>query len=152
MQKNYFHLAQFAETDFYGARFKENVDFGDTRFTEKVDFHNVQFDDQEHTFFLTDDLSHVSFVNTDISRVKFGENVMWGDKFKIREEREIEERLTTTAMEEYIRLGSVLAVYRSLRENYEYRMRYDEAGEFFIREMEMKRTYKEVSLKRRKSK
>jgi hypothetical protein len=41
-------------------------------------------------------------------------------------------------------LGSVLAIYRSLRENYEYRLRYDEAGQFFKREMELggKNTWK----------
>ncbi|MGA9842093.1 MAG: hypothetical protein WBQ25_07235 [Nitrososphaeraceae archaeon] len=32
---------------------------------------------------------------------------------------------------------------RNLRENYEYRLRYDEAGKFFITEMELKRKYKE---------
>jgi uncharacterized protein YjbI with pentapeptide repeats len=42
-----------------------------------------------------------------------------------------------------ITLGDIKAVYRNLRENYEYRMRYDEAGEFFIREMELKRKYRE---------
>ena len=41
-------------------------------------------------------------------------------------------------------LGSIMAVYRNLRENYEFRLRYDEAGEFFIREMELKRKYREV--------
>jgi pentapeptide repeat protein len=43
-----------------------------------------------------------------------------------------------------VRLGSIKALYRNLRENYEYRLRYDEAGEFFIREMELKRKYREV--------
>ena len=43
-----------------------------------------------------------------------------------------------------ISLGSVMAVYRNLRENYEFRLRYDEAGEFFIREMELKRNYRQV--------
>jgi hypothetical protein len=43
-----------------------------------------------------------------------------------------------------LNLGSIKAVYRSLRENYEYRMRYDEAGQLFIREMELKRKYREV--------
>jgi hypothetical protein len=41
-------------------------------------------------------------------------------------------------------LGSIKAVYRNLRENYEYRMRYDEADQFFIREMELKRIYREA--------
>ncbi|HKG88359.1 MAG TPA: hypothetical protein VKA95_08535 [Nitrososphaeraceae archaeon] len=44
-----------------------------------------------------------------------------------------------------IRVGSVQSIYRNLRENYEYRMRYDEAGKFFIREMELKRKFREVS-------
>jgi hypothetical protein len=48
-------------------------------------------------------------------------------------------------------LGSIKAVYRSLRENYEYRMRYDEAGQFFIREMELKRKYREVPSKEENS-
>lgn len=40
-----------------------------------------------------------------------------------------------------IRLNAVLAGYRNLRENYEYRLRYEEASEFFVREMELKRVY-----------
>jgi uncharacterized protein YjbI with pentapeptide repeats len=46
-----------------------------------------------------------------------------------------------------ISLGSIMAVYRNLRENYEFRLRYDEAGKFFIREMELKRKYREIPLK-----
>jgi uncharacterized protein YjbI with pentapeptide repeats len=45
---------------------------------------------------------------------------------------------------EEVSLGTVLAVYRNLRENYEFRLRYDEAGKFFMREMELKRRYREV--------
>jgi hypothetical protein len=45
---------------------------------------------------------------------------------------------------ESIRLGSIKSIYRNLRENYEYRLRYDEAGKFFIKEMELKRNYREV--------
>ena len=37
-----------------------------------------------------------------------------------------------------------MAVYRNLRENYEFRLRYDEAGKFFEKEMELKRRYREV--------
>jgi hypothetical protein len=43
-------------------------------------------------------------------------------------------------------LGGVKAIYRNLRENYEFRMRYDEAGQFFIIEMELKRNYREIPL------
>src|ERR1043165_4273869 len=43
-----------------------------------------------------------------------------------------------------VSLESIMAVYRNLRENYEFRLKYDEAGEFFIREMELKRNYREA--------
>ena len=36
-----------------------------------------------------------------------------------------------------------MAVYRNLRENYEFRLRFDEAGQFFFKEMELKRKYRE---------
>ncbi len=38
-------------------------------------------------------------------------------------------------------LESVLAVYRSLRESSEYHLRYEEAGNFFVKEFELKRIY-----------
>ncbi len=41
-------------------------------------------------------------------------------------------------------MGGILSVYRNLRDNYEFRRRYDEAGKFFIREMELKRKYKSI--------
>jgi hypothetical protein len=68
------------------------------------------------------------------------------DRFKIVDERQLEQKIKekddhTT---KDFNLGSIKAVYRSLRENYEFRMRYDEAGQFFIREMELKRKYREV--------
>jgi uncharacterized protein YjbI with pentapeptide repeats len=43
---------------------------------------------------------------------------------------------------EYPSIDGVKAIYRNLRENYEYRLRYDEAGKFFTREMELKRLYR----------
>ena len=41
----------------------------------------------------------------------------------------------------YPPIESVKAIYRGLRENYEYRLRYGEAGQFFVREMDLKRVY-----------
>ena len=60
------------------------------------------------------------------------------DRFTVIEEKWLEESRPN------ISLGSVMAVYRNLRENYEFRLRYDEAGKFFIKEMELKRKYREV--------
>jgi hypothetical protein len=75
-----------------------------------------------------------------------GEKEAKEDKFKIIDERlletEIKDKGGHTTKD--FNLGSIKAVYRNLRENYEYRMRYDEAGQFFIREMELKRKYREV--------
>ena len=56
------------------------------------------------------------------------------DRFKVIEERWLEE-----VPEKIKSLVSVMAVYRNLRENYEFRLIYDEAGKFFTREMELKR-------------
>jgi hypothetical protein len=98
------------------------------------------------------DLSNVSFMNTDITKVRFNVNARWGinakDKFKVKDERVLEDKIKENdGHTKYLDLGSVKAVYRSLKENYEYRMRYDEAGQFFIREMELKRKYREVQSK-----
>ena len=90
-------------------------------------------------------------MNTDITGVRFSDKARWGekkvkeDRFKVVDERLLEERVKgSDGNTKDVNLGSIKAVYRSLRENYEYRMRYDEAGQFFIREMELKRKYREV--------
>jgi uncharacterized protein YjbI with pentapeptide repeats len=163
-----FNKARFMNrTEFSHSKFIQEAIFVDTIFNFRSSFNYVLFRDPENILFQTDELSQISFMNTDISRVRFGENVKWGladrptrrylkkwghgdkNEFKILEEREIESSLARNGKVQNILMGSVLAVYRNLRENYEYRMRYDEAGEFFIREMEMKRKYKEVSLKKK---
>ena len=70
------------------------------------------------------------------------------DKFKVIDERDLEYRIGLKGISiTDINLGSIKAVYRSLRENYEYRMTDDEAGQFFVREMELKRMYRETSSK-----
>jgi hypothetical protein len=38
-------------------------------------------------------------------------------------------------------LDNVLAVYRNLRENYDYYMKYDESGKFFVNEMKLKKRF-----------
>ena len=143
IKEAHFYKTRFAEADFSNIENRNREKESAEKAYPHLNFQNVQFDNQEHTIFLSDDLSEVSFINTDITRVRFGEDVVWGDKFKIREEREIENQLKTKSVAIDIQLGDVLAVYRNLRENYEFRMRYDEAGEFFIREMEMNRLYRE---------
>jgi hypothetical protein len=52
---------------------------------------------------------------------------------------------------EQVSLNGVRATYRNLRENYEYWYRYEEADQFFIREMELKRKYREKTSENRYS-
>jgi hypothetical protein len=105
----------------------------------------VLFDDGKKILFDIEDLSNFSFMNTDITRVRFNERARWGtnDKFKVFEEQTLENELRERKTPNTVSLGSVMAVYRNLRENYEFRLRYDEAGEFFFKEMELKRKYRE---------
>ena len=114
-------------------------------FNGKTEFHYALFEGKEKVIFEIENVSNVSFMNTDITGVRFRDKARWGigeekakeDRFKIRDERllekEVKEKDGHTIKD--FNLGSIKAVYRSLRENYEYRMRYDEAGQFFIREM-----------------
>jgi hypothetical protein len=48
-----------------------------------------------------------------------------------------------------ISLSAIITIYRNLRENYEYSLRYEEADKFFIKEMELKRKYRERIVKDR---
>jgi hypothetical protein len=43
--------------------------------------------------------------------------------------------------DEDLTLDNVLAVYRALRENYDYYLRYDESGKFFVNEMRLKKRF-----------
>jgi hypothetical protein len=159
--------------------------------------------DGKKILFETEDLSKVSFANTDIARVRFSQITKWGqrDKFKIVEERELEEHLeyaksikhllnrkdvmkeveqrqthfydnknyldievnwnensikarAHNSSAEYekngkilkvqpndlkIRFNQIKGIYGMLQESYKYRLRADEAGKFFVREMEAKR-------------
>jgi hypothetical protein len=142
-EKADFSLAQFSgEADFYSAKFSEEADFS-SNFFDKADFKSVLFEDGKKILFeRVEDLSKFSFMNTDITRVRFSDRAKWGneDKYTVTDE----ERLMPSQFPFQVSLGSVMAVYRNLRENYEYRLRYDEAGKFFIREMELKRKYREI--------
>jgi hypothetical protein len=80
---------------------------------------------------LNDDRTTVSLVKSDKTLYEFVTKEEKGGKINVYYKEEIS-------------LDSVKAFYRSLKENYEYRHRYNEADKFFIREMELKRKYKQV--------
>jgi uncharacterized protein YjbI with pentapeptide repeats len=149
-QKTCFHNSIFHKgAIFYSANFLGQTYFS-AKFNDKTSFNYVLFEEGGKIHFDIGDLSKVSFINSDITRVRFSEKAVWGrgDRFKITDEEKLEEIVKTEPGEVEkigggLSLGSVMAVYRNLRENYEYRLRYQEAGKFFIREMELKRNYRE---------
>jgi hypothetical protein len=102
-------------------------------------FTDVEFDKPESVRFNGFDLTNTSFLHTDVSRINIGENVSWGSDRRIFDERlaDMGERGVTHDV--------VATVYRRLRQNLESKMRYTEAGRFFIGEMECKR--KSVKIK-----
>jgi hypothetical protein len=123
-------------------------------------FNFVTFKSPDEVKFESQDLSKISFSNTDITRIVFGDDTYFGketkkeeERFKIFDEKRFEKYFEKNDNHKNDKkddnesldsppLGSILASYRNLRENYEYRLRYDEAGKFFIREMELKRHYR----------
>lgn len=130
--------ADFPDTTFSDTTFSQNANFKFSKFDGVTKFHNIDFKTQELVIF-DGDLSEVSFKDTNITRIKFDEKIIWGnsDRYEVYDARELIKN------PENFGLGSVLSVYRSLRENYEFRLMYDEAGQFFVREMELRRNYHE---------
>jgi hypothetical protein len=131
-------------SDFSYAKFFDNAHFS-SKFGDITYFNYVTFENPNKILFEVKDMSVVSFINTDITGIRFSDKTSWGekDKFHVIEEKWLENK--PGEERERPTLGGVLSVYRNLRENYELRRRYDEAGKFFIREMELKRMYREVT-------
>lgn len=148
VQVNYLKANLKGEANFYGSDFHGKARFSG-EFDVEIKFNNVFFEGKEKVVFDTDNLSNFSFMDTDVTGVRFSNKAIWGknvkDKFKTIEERKLEDIIKDkNSTKTEVSLGGIKAVYRALRENYEYRMRYDEAGQFFVREMELKRMYREV--------
>ena len=131
---------------------------------EYISFRDARFSKSSEVFFDGVYLGRVSFINCNIERVNF-RNVIWrkerGGRYVVFDEEllaikanqkpreELEQRGLIKVVEEisgrpFITLDNVLSVYRRLRENYDYNLKYIESGRFFVSEMEVKRLYREV--------
>jgi hypothetical protein len=146
-RKQIFTYATFyQEAYFTNATFSGEAYFSG-QFNNETNFNYALFESEERVFFDIENLSCVSFMNTDLTGVRFNEKARWGlnnkEKFKTIDERRLEEGVKRERKTKEVNLASIKALYRSLRDNYEYRMRYDESSQFFIREMELKRKYSE---------
>lgn len=130
---------------FRNCRFSGSLTFNETEFSNEqiAYFNSVIFDRPNDVRFDIRNMSHVSFLDTDVTGIRFSDKTTWGgdDGFRVIEEEWLENSIGNSDKRE-VSFGGVLSVYRNLRENYEFRRRYDEAGKFFIREMELKRKYR----------
>jgi len=161
-----FYRAKFSgDAVFDSVEFKSIVFF---RYVKFISPQDVRFktEDLSNVSFVNTDITRIffdentRFGNLDAKK-KIGRFKALFERFKIFNKRRferfkifdeirfegcIDKNETTTNSDlkrEELSLGTILASYRNLRENYEYRLRYEEAGQFFIKEMEMKRKYRE---------
>lgn len=155
--KTYFVNTSFkADSKFIGAKFSEEVSFSSAEFKQRAQFRKTIFLKPKQVIF-DSELSHVSFLDTDITRIRLGNKIKWNidtnysnkvirfyNKLKNRNNKFIiyDEWLLENEQEPQLQLEDVMDIYRNLRENYDYYLKYETAGEFFIREMELKRKYK----------
>jgi uncharacterized protein YjbI with pentapeptide repeats len=166
-EANFFGAEFNNTTNFVSTKFKEEADFTRAKFFDISNFSRslfvnkaffsgefkniayfqyVTFENPDAIIFEIIDMSNVSFISTNITKVRFNDQINWGgdDGFQIIEEEWFKVSLETTGQPK-VTLKGVLSVYRNLRENYEFRRRYDDAGKFFIKEMELKRKYRHVA-------
>lgn len=142
-----------ASVVFYGAAFRDEAecDLSDAVLGAS-DFQHLSIDGKASVRFggvdrpYPQDLSKVHFVHADVTRIYFG-NVLWGldPPGSVADEYSITCRDEETAGASGIipfrpSYQHVVTLYRGLRQNYERRLRYSEASDFFIREMELLRT------------
>lgn len=107
-----------------------------TVFEGSGSFRHTRFDKEEQVRFGRS-LSNVSFLTTNMTRIRFHADTVWnaeGDPYAILDERRLADGPSPS-------LSDTLAVYRCLRECYEYWLMYEEAGQFYAREMDMRRRY-----------
>ena len=140
---------------FYNSNFLSKVSFIESVFLKLTRFSKITFMEQ-NTYFDNSDLSRVSFSDTDIKMINFGTKVTWGSEsksnnYKIFDELKLENSdLMDLDNEIDIRpnnLESIKNIYRDLRDNYERNLQYEIAGQFFVREMEITRKYKDDNYK-----
>lgn len=139
-----FNNATFsASVDFSHAGFSEGARFIDVDFGElgTLDFTFVGIHEPGVVEFVglrrRMDLSRAMFLHTDVRRMRFL-NEEWA-KREGRNEVYDEEIVQSHGKEGEANYAAVAELYRRLRRNYEANLRYPEAGDFYVGEMEMRR-------------
>ena len=113
---------------------KKNEDEG--AFCDVADFTSIKFSTPEKVEFHKVDLSRCRFLNTDVSNVQLTD-VVWSHKKGKGRNSAFDEIATKFLKDKNYALIAQLC--RRLRANYEKNLRYSEAGDFYIGEMEVTR-------------
>ncbi len=147
-----FEDVTFSDVSFFDARFEDASLFDEAKFEgfvifegEKdnlvfystVEFNYVFFKKPEEVEFIRVNLSEASFINTNIEKIRFVD-IRWNENDKIFRRKVIYNEILID-MGEFEDYELVADLYRRLRANYERRLQYPYAGDFYIGEMEMKR-------------
>ena len=139
--------ADFADSRLEDARFNGASFGGEAIFEDRAGgsvfaglaiFRHTKFHREEEVRFGRS-LSKVSFRTTNMTRIRFRADTVWnddGDRYAILDERCLGDKPSSSS------LSDTLAVYRSLRECYEYWLMYEEAGRLYAREMDIRRCYR----------
>ncbi|MCK4404694.1 MAG: pentapeptide repeat-containing protein [candidate division Zixibacteria bacterium] len=150
----YFLYAAFkGEADFRDAAFKDKAYFTDATFEDtllinaeihdkkgfhqEIDFRSVKFSKPEKVIFQKVDLSKFRFLETDLRGVHFTD-VDW-NKEKGKGRNMVFDEVFHDPRTKKPDYTLIAQLYRRLRANYEENLRYSEAGDFYIGEMEMTR-------------
>ena len=138
-----------SESRFEESEFREGADFSGANFSQPMYFRGVVTKCPKLIRF-DGNVSNVSFLNTDLKEVGFGSMItwlpqtsrgsraIWDRKCRIYDEKILESENPDPALN----LENVRSVYRDLRDNFDQQLRYDVAGGFFVREMELGRKYR----------
>ncbi len=162
--------ANMVQVFFKNTIFYDNVDFNRSEFEGRIEFVEVDFSGQKTdavknyinfslTIFPSGDrvlfdhttLKNVIFLKAEnLDKVRFL-NVEWtneGGRYRLAEEDALEGNELARKITGKITRNDVLSIYRKLKDNYERESRYDEAGKFFMSEMDLQRKYDEAGNKR----
>ncbi|MBM3897285.1 MAG: pentapeptide repeat-containing protein [Thaumarchaeota archaeon] len=100
------------------------------------------------SFHRTENLDQIQFLNVDWMRAQGNQGSITG-RTHIIEERALTEQIAADPVTgSNVTREDVLSVYRRLRDNYEKAARYDDAGRFFVSEMEVQRIFDKKGVKR----
>jgi hypothetical protein len=91
---------------------------------------------------VSDDSTENVIGEIDLSDNDFATLMLSDNQNTFRFRRVVENEREHYFYSQSVDVENILSIYRNLRENYEFQMRNDEAGKFFIREMELKRNYR----------